>query len=113
VFYVFLLAVGLAALGVYVTLILNLVPGAAEERLGVLEELPPDIGVWKVDDVSPEDDALAAQGLSREVRLYHQQNTGWAGRERLIRQVRYRNRATGEIVRVEPDRVIKRRRVKR
>jgi hypothetical protein len=112
-FYAFLLVVGVAGIGIYVTLIFLLVPGAAEDRLGVLEELPPDIGVWKTDDSSPAGMAAAAQGLSRQVRILHQPTAGLLGAERLVRQVRCRDRTTNEIVHVEPDEVLKRRRVKR
>lgn len=108
-FYLFLLVVGLGALTVYMTLILNLVPGAAAERLGVLEELPPDLGIWKVDESPSDQPSLEEQGLRRETRMYYQRTPG----ERLVRQVRYRDLVTNEIVRVEPDKVIKRRRVKR
>jgi hypothetical protein len=55
----------------------------------------------------------ATQGLRRQVRIFHLPTAGWFGGERLTRQVRYRNRTTDEIVRVEPDEVMKRRRVRR
>jgi len=112
-FYLFLLSVGVAALGVYVALILHLVPGAAEERLGVLEELPIDIGVWKTDETSPAGHAAEAKGLSRQVRVLHRPAAGWFGGDRLVRQVRYRDRATDEIVLVDPEEVTKRRRIRR
>jgi hypothetical protein len=112
-FYAFLLIVAVTGIGIYVTLIFHLVPGAAEDRLGVLEDLPPDIGVWKADDSSPEGIAAAAEGLSRQVRIFHQPTAGWFGSERLIRQARYRDRMSNEIVRVEPDHVLKRKRIRR
>lgn len=112
-FYAFLVLVGLCALAVYATLILHLVPGAAEERLGVLEALPPDLGVWKTDESSQDAEAAKARGLTRQVRTYHESASGWFGGERLVRQVRYRNSATNEIVHVEPDEVVKRRRIRR
>lgn len=112
-FYAFLLIIAVAGIGIYVALIFHLVPGAAEDRLGVLEELPPDAGVWKTDDSSPAAMTAATQGLTRQVRLFHLPTAGWFGGERLIRQVRYRDRTTDEIVRVEPDEVVKRRRVRR
>jgi hypothetical protein len=112
-FYLFLVLVGFGAVGVYVTLILHLVPGAAEERLGVLEELPPDLGVWQTDDSSPEGKAASARGLIRQIRTCHEPAVGWFGSERLLRQTRYRDRATNEIVRVDQDTAVKRRRVRR
>jgi hypothetical protein len=87
----------LGALGIYVTLMLHLVPGAAAERLGVLEELPPEIGIWKVDDSAPDCQALVAQGIYREVRMFHQLRVGWSGGERLVRQTRYRDIALVEL----------------
>ena len=112
-FYAFLVLVGLVALGVYATLILHLVPGAAEERLGVLEALPRDLGVWKTDESSPEGAAAQGRGLTRQVRTYHQPSSGWFGGDRLILQVRYRDRTSDEIVAVEPEVIRRRRRVKR
>ena len=90
-FYVFLIAVAVLGVGVYLTLIMRLVPGAAEERLGVLEALPPDVGVWK-SDAPPYVD-----GLVRQVRLFHQPSAGLFSNERLLRQVRYRHAGTSEI----------------
>jgi hypothetical protein len=43
----------------------------------------------------------------REIRHFYYETTG-----RLVRQARYRSRETGEIVRTEPDEVVKRRRVR-
>ncbi len=112
-FYAFLVIVGLVGIGIYVALMLHLVPGAAEERLGVLEQLPPDLGKWKADDVSPEGVMAKKQGLARQVRLYHHSATSLLSGDRLVRQVRYRDAATNAIVRVEPDAVLKRKRIKR
>ncbi len=42
-FFLFLLIVAALGVGVYLVFIFKLVPGAAEERLGVLEPLPKDI----------------------------------------------------------------------
>ena len=105
----------LAAIGAlfYLLVIYREVPGAIEMRLGVLEALPGDINQWKVDEDSDEGKAAVQQGLKREVRLYLDPSGGFLGRSRLIRQVRYRNRATNAITRVEPDEVVKRKRVKK
>ena len=107
-FYLFLLIVGIAGIGVYVLFILNLVPGAAEERLGVLEPLPPETGTWKPDHDSAEARAAETEGLKREVRHYFYETDA-----RLVIQVRYRNGATNEIVRSDPERTVKRRRIRR
>jgi len=105
----------LAAIGVlfYLLVIYREVPGAIEMRLGVLEALPEDINKWKPDEESDEGKAAVQQGLKREVRLFVSPGGGFLGQSRMVRQVRYRNRATNAITRVEPDEVIKRRRVKK
>jgi hypothetical protein len=100
----------LAALGIgiYLIVFFGHVPGATEERLGVLEPLPPDVGQWKEE---PEASAPIRAGepvLKREVRTYFDE-----AHNRLLRQVRYRSLDTDEIVRVDPDQVVKRRRVRR
>lgn len=104
-FYVFLVLVGIAGLGVYVLFIFNLVPGVQDERLGVLEPLPPDVGTWKVDDSSELAARARADGLVREVRHYY-----YEGKNKLVRQVRYKQADSGDIVRVEPDEIVKRKR---
>ena len=99
----------IAAIGglLYILVIHREVPGAVEQRFGVLEALPEDIGVWKVDEESEEGKAAVARGLRRESRLFHDLQAN-----RLLRQVRFRNQATNEIVRVDPDEVVKRRRIR-
>lgn len=111
--FVFLLA--LAAIGgvIYAFLVQGAVPGLAEQRFGVLESLPADVGKWKTDDESEEGKAAAARGLRREERLFHDPNArGFGSGGKLVRQVRYRNRATNEIVKVEPDELVRRKRVR-
>jgi hypothetical protein len=107
VFYLFLLFVGVAGIGVYLLFMFNLVPGMAEERIGVLEALPADTGTWKPDPDSPEARAAAGEGLQREVRHYFYEDRG-----RLVLQARYRNRETNEIVRADPEIPVKRRRIR-
>ena len=99
-FYVVLLMIGVVALALYVLVFLREVPGAAEERLGTLEPLPPDVGKWKQDDDSDDARSSAEQGLRREVRIWHEPPAGLFGREKLVRQVRYRDADTGAIVRI-------------
>ena len=106
-FYVFLLICAAIGIGIYVTFILNLVPGAKEERLGVLEPLPTDVGKWKEDHESDEGKKAPSEGLVREVRHYFYESNA-----RLVFQVRYRNAATDEIVRTEPEQAVRRRRVR-
>jgi len=106
-FYVFLLICAAIGIGIYLVFILNLVPGAKEERLGVLEPLPTDVGKWREDRESDEGKGARGEGLVREVRHYFYETS-----DRLVRQVRYRNVATNEIVRTEPEEAVKRRRVR-
>jgi hypothetical protein len=105
-FYFFLVVVGILGIGVYVLFMFNLVPGLKEERIGVLEQLPSDLGKWKVDE-SGDASQATAEGLVRETRHYFYESSG-----KLVFQVRYKQRDTGEIVRVEQDEPVKRRRVR-
>jgi hypothetical protein len=106
-FYVFLVLVGMAGLGVYVLFIFNLVPGVQAERMGVLEPLPPDVGTWKVDETSDAAVRARAEGLVREVRHFY-----YEGKSKLVLQVRYKQPDSGDIVRVEPEEPVKRKRVR-
>ena len=107
VLYLFLLLILAIGAGIYLLFILPSVPGAVEERLGVLEPLPEDLNVWKIDDDSPDGKRAREQGEIREVRTLFEEE-----RARLVRQVRYRRAVSDEIVRVEPEQIVKRRRVK-
>jgi len=111
-FYVFLLIIGLVAVGIYLGFILTQVPGAAEVRLGVLEALPENLGKWTVDEDSDPGRAAAEEGLRREVRVLHEPKKGLFGADVLVTQARLRDRATNEIVRIEPERRAARRRFK-
>jgi hypothetical protein len=105
VFYAFLLIVGVAGIGLYLLVILREVPGAKEERLGTLEDLPPDVGQWKADDDSSDGKAAFERGERRELRYWNDEQGG-----RLLLQVRYRDAESGKILRAEPDEVVKRKR---
>ena len=105
----FLMVVAIAGIALYLFVILREVPGAAEERLGIYEDLPQDINKWQPDADSAEGKQALAQGLQREVRLYFAESN----KKKLLRQVRYRSASTNAIERAEPDVVIKRKRVKR
>lgn len=107
-FYLLLLVLAALGIGIYLIVFFGNVPGATEERLGVLEPLPPDVGQWKEELDSAEAASADQQNLKRESRTFFDEAHG-----RLLRQVRYRHAESNEIVRVEPDQVVKRRRVRR
>jgi hypothetical protein len=110
----FLLMIAFIGAAFYVLVIYREVPGAVDQRLGVLEALPEDINRWKVDDDSEEGKAAAQKGQKREERLFHDPNGGgFLGGGKLVRQVRYRNRATNEVVRVDPDQLVTRKRIRK
>ena len=111
-FYVFLLIVAALGVLVYLVFIFKLVPGAAEERLGVLEPLPDDIGQWRLDEASEQAKAALAKGRKREERLFFEEGKGLLAQGRLVRQVRYRNLTDNGIEEVEPDRPVKRKRIR-
>jgi hypothetical protein len=112
VFFVFLVIVAALGVGVYLLFIFKLVPGAMEERLGILEPLPDNIGQWTVDESSPAGKAALERGLKREERLFFEEAQGLLSQGRLVRQVRYRNAASNAIEEVEPDQTVKRKRIK-
>ena len=104
--YVFLLIVGAVGAVAYLLLFFSHVPGAADERFGILEALPGKLGEWVVDeDNSP-------KGLILE-RRYLSADPSGADATKLIIQVRYRDPVTGEIVRVDPEETYRRRRRKK
>jgi hypothetical protein len=110
VFYLFLL--GVAALGSLVYLFAaGLFPGLKEERFGVLEPLPPNLGKWQDDVESDAGRSAAALGQRREVRLLFEEG-GLLGAGKLLRQARLRDAQTNKIVQVLPDEVVKRRRIR-
>lgn len=98
--------VAVAGIALYLLVILREVPGALEERFGKYEGLPEDVNQWRTDQESAEGKTARGLGLQREVRLFFAESKP----DRLLRQVRYRNVATLEIERVEPDMTIKRKR---
>jgi hypothetical protein len=112
VFFLFLLIVAALGIAVYLVFIFKLVPGAAEERLGVLEPLPDDIGQWQLDEDSELGKAALARNRKREVRLFFEEGKGVMAQGRLVRQVRYRNLSSNAIEEVEPDEPVKRKRIR-
>ena len=111
-FYVFLAIVALLAGAVYLVFIFNLVPGAAEERLGVLEPLPDDLGQWQIDEESELGKAALGRNRKREQRLYFEEGRGLLAQGRLVRQVRYRDLSSNAIAEVEADQPVKRKRIR-
>lgn len=104
-FYIFLLIVALLGAVAYLAFFMSNVPGAKEERFGRLPPLPENLGEWV------QGGALDASGRIREERYLFQERTG-LGEGKLILQVRYRDATSNEIVEVEDERVIPRRRIK-
>lgn len=99
-FYVFLLIVGALGAVAYLLMFMSHVPGAANERFGTLDALPSSLNKWV------EDEALSSDGLVCERRhLMAEQDAS-----KMILQVRYRDPKSHEIVRVEAEQTIKRRR---
>ena len=111
-FYVFLVIVAILGVAVYLLFIFKLVPGAAEERLGVLEPLPVDIGQWQVDEASELGKAARERNRKREERLFFEEGKGLMAQGRLVRQVRYRNLLSNAIEEIEPDQPVKRKRIR-
>jgi hypothetical protein len=113
VFYLFLLGVAAAGGAIYLLLIaFGLFPGLKEERIGVLEPLPPNLGQWQTDEDSEAGRRAAAAGQRREVRFLFEEG-GLLGAGRLLRQCRLRDAATNRILEVLPDETIKRQRIRK
>jgi hypothetical protein len=110
VFYVFLLGVAVAG-GVIYLFIAGLFPGLKEERFGVLEPLPPNLGQWRADLDSDAGRAASADGKKREVRFLFEEG-GLFSSGKLLLQSRLRDATTNEILRVLPDEIVKRKRVR-
>jgi hypothetical protein len=110
VFYVFLLGVA-AVGGVIYLFVAGLFPGLKEERFGVLEPLPENLGKWLEDADSEAGREAVAQGQKREVRLLYEAG-GLLNGGKLLRQARLRDGTTNKILTVLPEEVVKRRRVR-
>jgi hypothetical protein len=110
VFYLFLLGVA-AAGGIIYLFVAGLFPGLKEERFGVLEPLPPNLGQWQTDVETDAGRAAQAEGKRREVRLLFEEG-GLLGAGKLTRQSRLRDATTNEILTVLPDEIVKRKRIK-
>jgi hypothetical protein len=112
VFYLFVVIVGVLGISIYLTVVFRAVPGALDERLGYLEDLPKDHGEWVTDKASEAGQQAASQGLTRETRVLLEPAKGLFGREQLVRQARCRD-ANGKIVSVEAEQRSPRRRLKK
>lgn len=110
--YLVLLLISIVGGIVYVVIVMMEVPGMAEERLGVWEPLPDNLNQWTIDRESDAGKSALARGLQRETRLFLDPAGGLLGRERLLRQARYRSMTTGEVESVERDQRYRRRRIK-
>jgi hypothetical protein len=100
-FYAFVIIVAALGVAIYLTVVLRAVPGAVDERLGRLEDLPSNLGEWVEEADAP---AAIAEGLVRERRVLLESGKGLFGRDQLVEQVRYREGSGGKIVGVEPER---------
>jgi hypothetical protein len=108
--YLFLLGVAVVG-GILYLFIAGLFPGLKEERFGVLEPLPPNLGRWETDGESEAGREAGAAGQRREVRLLFEAG-GLFGSGKLTRQARLRDATTNEIVAILPDEILKRKRVR-
>lgn len=96
----FLLIVGAIGALAYLALFMSHIPGAADERLGKLEDLPERLNEW-VEDPQPTVEGLVCE---RRHLMSSPSLNKW------VLQVRYRDPQTREIVRVDPEKSVKRRR---
>lgn len=102
-FYVFLLIVGAVGALAYVFLFFSHVPGAKDERLGKLEPLPDEMSQWV--------ELGAHDGLVKEERRLFA-DPGEMDQTKILVQTRYRDPETKEIVRVDPERTYRRKRIR-
>jgi hypothetical protein len=106
--YVLLFGLVVVGTGIYLAMF-SLIPGAVDERFGVFDALPENLGEWSEDpelrlaDVDPEK-------YRCEVRYLLQSGGGLLARDTLVKQVRLRDRNSNEIARVLPEERIPRRR---
>ena len=111
--YFVFLGIALLFCVIYAVVVMVYVPGLADERLGELEELPEDVGEWNIDTNSAQAHSARAEGLICETRLWIEGGGDFLGREKILRQVRYLDPETKEVVLAEKDVRIRRKRVKK
>ena len=107
--YVFFATIFLVPVVIYVIVAMMEVPGMADERLGVLEDIPDDVNEWKVDLDSPQAIKAKDDGLICETRLWIDTSFN---RKRIFRQVRYLDTESMDVVRFDKDIRVRRKRVK-
>lgn len=110
---IFLFVLGVAAVFsvLYLSIMYSSIPGAVDERLGKLEEVPTDLGQWVEDKTSEAGRRASQGGKRREVRTLLQAG-GFLRREHFVVQGRLKNPETGEVESVEPEQRVPRRRHK-
>ena len=110
---IYLFILGIAALGtaLYLLIMYSSIPGAVDERFGKLEAMPENLDRWIVEDCD-ETRQAASSGLKRETRTLYSPAKGLFGRDKFVRQVRYRDLHTNEILRVDPEEQVLRKRHK-
>lgn len=107
--YLFVVLIGGLGTIAYLAIMLNAVPGAAEERFGKLEELPENLGQWFTDETSDEARTLTDQGKRLEIRFLLEPG-GLFRPQVLVKQARIRDAVSGEILDVRPELRTRRRR---
>lgn len=107
--YIFVVLIGGLGAIAYLAIMLNAVPGAAEERFGKLEELPENLGQWLTDETSDEASALTAQGKRLEVRYLLEPGSLFRPQV-VVKQSRVRDAVSNEIIEVRPELRTRRRR---
>lgn len=100
----FVCIVAVIGFGIYLTVVLRAVPGAVDERLGKLEDLPAQLGKWVLDETSATAKLADERGLVRETRVLLEPARGLFGGEQFVEQARLREGQGGRIVEVEPER---------
>lgn len=109
--YFFVVLIGALGFLAYLGIMFNAVPGALDERLGTLEELPENLGEWTYDTESDEGKSLAAEDKRLEMRYLLESSGALFKRQYLVRQVRVRDLASNEIVQIRPEqRIVRKRR---
>lgn len=111
-YYLIFLFIAIVPCVIYVWVIWMEVPGFADERLGVLEDLPDNIGKWTRDEESEKAKAAEQEGLIYETRLWIYGNNPFTNQPKIYRQFRYLDSETEEFVRADKDKRYKRKRVK-
>jgi hypothetical protein len=108
---VFVILIAALGAGLYLTIMYSSIPGAVDERLGKLDALPDNLGLWTPDTDSEAGKLALAKGKRREVRTLYEPG-GLLRRHCLVIQGRLRDVQSGEIEDIEPEQRVTRRRHK-